>query len=152
MDTINIITAEGVVEMCRQMTILLTFNRTRSTYRNPLQRAIEDLGGEERLEYIEHVARMTPKQYHERWCNPGHQAEDWDEEFQAPVWLSDFTCLGELADYLITGKSLCGQYIIWGAEGQGYFHRFVRDYLGLSTMDDDAVLQCIGLSGDECIE
>ena len=54
--------AERVVEMCRLMHMMLTFNRGRASYRNPLMRAIEEGGEEalERLEDIEHVAKQTP--------------------------------------------------------------------------------------------
>lgn len=82
----------------------------------------ESAGAEERLHYVHFVACSSPRAYFERVLEPG-MTEDFDAEFQQYVRLAEFTCKGELVDYVVSGLSKQGQYVQWGGQGQGYYRR-----------------------------
>lgn len=79
----------------------------------------------ERLDYIRHVAGLSAAAYLPQVIGPS-LAEDFDPEFGHYVRLADFAGEGELADYVMSGLSVRGQYVRWGGGGAGYFQRLVH--------------------------
>jgi hypothetical protein len=76
-------------------------------------------GAADRLDYVRYVADCGASSYYQRVVQ--HDlTEDYDVEYGSYVRLSDFASKDELIDYVVSGLSRQGQFVLWGARGRGF--------------------------------